>query len=262
MAPRSIVAAGVDIGSECVKAVVVGPDAAVLGRSLVHTRGYFQACVQEVLAAALDDAQATEGDLAALCATGFAAGCAPQASLVATETACHAAGAFHHFRRAMTVINIGGRDPRVVKVNDAGEWSDARVVRQCAVGVGSFFTFAARHLDVHPTQLQELAVVAERAAPVGSFCSVFSQTQILEQLREGATREEVALGCMESIAERILEIGGFVEPLVATGGVAEYFPGVLRALEKLSRMTVSVTPQPIYAGALGAALKALAAAHT
>jgi activator of 2-hydroxyglutaryl-CoA dehydratase len=175
--------------------------------------------------------------------------------MTATETACHALGAFHRFPQAMSVINIGGRDPRLILIDEGGRRVETRAVRRCAVGIGTFLMFAARHLDVHPTRLQELAAAADRPAHVSSFCSVFSGTEILERLREGATREEVALGCMHSIAERILEIGGFKEPLVVTGGVAEYFPGVLRAIETLSGMSATVLPGPIFAGALGAALK-------
>jgi predicted CoA-substrate-specific enzyme activase len=251
------VAAGVDAGTECVKAVVVNGAGAVLGRSVVATRGYFQACVHEVLAAALDDAQVPEKALAGVCATGFAASCVPQATMTATEASCHALGAFRHHQGAMTVINIGGRDPRVIRVDEAGRTTQALAVRRCAVGIGSFLIFTARHLDVHPTRLQELAAAAERPAPISSFCSVFSGTEILERLREGATREEVALGSMHSIAERILEIGGFQEPLFVTGGVAEYFPGVILALESQSGMNVSLVPQPLFAGAMGAALKAI-----
>jgi (R)-2-hydroxyacyl-CoA dehydratese activating ATPase len=254
---ESRVAAGVDVGAECVKAVIVNGSGAVVGRSVVPTRGYFQACVHEVLAAALDDALIGEQDLAGICATGFAASCVPQATMSATETACHALGAFQHHPGAMTVINIGGRDPRVIRVNDAGRRIEALAVRRCAVGIGTFLMFTARHLDVHPTRLQELAAAAERPAAISSFCSVFSSTEILERLREGASREEVALGCMHSIAERIVEIGGFQAPLVVTGGVAEYFPGVIRALESQSGMKVGVVPQPLFAGALGAAMKAL-----
>lgn len=251
--------AGVDAGTECVKAIVLAGDGKVAGRAVVPTRGYFQACAQEALMTALDDAQAREEDLTRICATGFACDCVPQATLVATETACHALGAFHHFRQAMAVINIGGRDPWVIAVDDTGRHVEARPVRRCAVGIGTFLMFTARHLDVHPTRLQELAAVAEHPAHVSSFCSVFSGTEILERLREGSSREEVALGCMRSIAERILEIGGLREPAVVTGGVAEYFPGVLRSLEELSGVALTVAPQPIYAGALGAALRALGA---
>ncbi len=37
--------------------------------------------------AALDEAQAREGELAAVCATGFATSCVTQATMSATETA-------------------------------------------------------------------------------------------------------------------------------------------------------------------------------
>lgn len=255
MSNENRVAAGVDVGTECVKAIIANATGDVVGRSVVPTRGYFQACVHEVLAAALDDAQVVEKDLAGICATGFAASCVPQATTTATETACHALGAFQHCREAMTVVNIGGRDPRVIRVDGTGRRIEARAVRQCAVGIGTFLMFTARHLDVHPTRLQELAAAAEQPVSISSFCSVFSGTEILERLRQGASREAVALGCMHSIAERILEIGGFQEPLFVTGGVVEYFPGVIRALESQSGMKVRLVPQPLFAGALGAALK-------
>jgi predicted CoA-substrate-specific enzyme activase len=247
-------AAGVDVGSECVKAVIVSADGRVIGRAVVPTRGYFQACAYEALTAALDDAQRTEADLAGIGATGFGMDCVPRATLTATEATCHALGAFHHVGQRMTLVNIGGRDPQLIQVDVEGRRAEARNVRRCAAGVGSFLMFTARHLDVTPTRLQELASSAERPAAVSSYCSVFSATAVLERLREGATREEVALGCIHSIAERIVEIGGFEDPVYVSGGVAEYFPGVLRALETLSGRTVTAIPDAIYMGAVGAAL--------
>jgi len=114
--------------------------------------------------------------------------------------------------------------------------------------------FTARHLDVPPTRLQELASAAARGATVSSYCSVFSSTEVLERLRDGATREEVALGCVESIAERILEIGGFHEPTFVCGGVVEFFPGVLQALQSMAGVPVQAVADPMYTAALGAAM--------
>lgn len=250
------IAAGVDVGTECVKAVVVAEDGRVLGRAVMPTRGYFQACVYEVLAAALDDAQRAEGELTGIGATGFGMECVPKATLTATEAACHALGAFQHVGHAMTLVNIGGRDPHVITVDGEGRRVAARGVRRCAVGIGSFLMFTARHLDVSPTRLQELASAAGgRQARVSSYCSVFSASEVLERLREGATREEIALGCMHSIAERIVEIGGFEDPIVICGGVAEYFPGVLGALEEQSGLKVRGVPDSIFTAALGVSLK-------
>jgi hypothetical protein len=155
-------AAGVDAGTECVKAVVVNAEGRVLGRAVVPTRGYFQACVYEALAAALDDAQRTEADLVGIGATGFAMDCVGGATATATEAACDALGAFHLVGEPMTLVNIGGRDPHVIQVEAHGRRGEARNVRRCASGVGSFLMFTARHLDVIPTRLQELASAAER----------------------------------------------------------------------------------------------------
>lgn len=258
MPEREHLVAGIDAGTECIKAVVLRGEE-IIGRSLLPTRGYFHHRIKETVDVALDEAGVEAGGLAAACATGFAANCVPYATMALGETTCHAVGAHHYYPHAMSVIDIGGREPKVIRVDENGRQSDSRSVRRCAAGIGTFLMFTARHLDVHPTRLQELAAAAEHPVPVGSYCSVFAGSEVLERLREGATREEVALGCMHSIAERIYEIGGFEEPLRVTGGVAEYFPGVLSALADITGMAVEAIPEPVFAGALGAALSALRA---
>ena len=251
--PALNLAAGVDTGTECVKALILDRSEGVKGRAVVPTRGYFEACATEALAAALDDAGAGREGLAGICATGFGSACVPGATMSLSETACHARGAFHGLEQPMTVIDLGGREPRAIRVDARGRRIDARSVRKCAVGIGSFLIFASRHLDIHPTRMQELAAEAESPAPISSYCSVFSGSEILERLREGMSREDVALGCMHSIAERIYELGDLEAPVVFTGGVPVYFPGVAQELESLTGTPVQVAPDPIFAGALGAA---------
>ena len=251
------IAAGVDVGTECVKAVVASEDGRVLGRAVTPARGYFQACAFEALTAAREDAQVDEGAIESIGATGFGMDCVDGATLRISNGACHAYGAFQRVPRAMTLIDIGGRDPHVIRVDDLGRRTDARGARRCALGIGSFLMFTARHLDVPPARLQELASAAERSVSVSSYCSVFSGSEVLERLREGATREEVALGCIRSVAERIAEIGGFTPPIYVCGGVVEYFPGIVQALESLAGIPVQVLPEPMYTAAVGAALMTL-----
>lgn len=255
--PVRTVVGGVDAGTECIKVVVVAAGGTILGRAVVPTGGYFQDRIAEALGAALDEAGVADAELAALVATGFAARCTPGSSKTVSETAALARGAFHHRPRPMTIVDVGGRDPRVIRVDGAGGWTERRTVRKCAVGIGTFLMYAARHLDIHPTRMMELASAAERPAAIGSYCSVFAENDILERLRNGSTREEVALGCLHSVAERILEIGGFEAPVYVTGGVPEYFPGVLDALAAAADARIDIIPEPIVAGALGAALLAL-----
>jgi len=253
--------AGIDVGTECVKAIVVAEDGRIVGRATVPTRGYFQDCFQEAMANALGEAQIAAGELAGVCLTGFGASCAPVPAVTVTETLCHARAAYHQHRKAMTVVDIGGRDPKLVHVDETGMVLGSRNVRKCAVGIGTFLMFASRHLDVHPTRLMDLASSAGQPARVGSYCSVFAEVEVIELLRSGATAGEIALGCMVSVADRILEMDRLTGPVVVTGGVCEYFPGVVKALAERSRLPVEVLPEPIMAGAFGAALFALDAAR-
>lgn len=248
------IAAGVDVGTECVKAVVADEDGQVLGRAVTPARGYFQACAFEALAAACDDAQVDQQALESIGATGFGEACVSNAAVHAGDATCHAIGAFQRIPHRMTLVDIGGRDPHVITVDDLGRRTEAKGVRRCAIGIGSFLMFTARHLDVPPTGLQELAASASRGVHVSSYCSVFSASEVLERLREGATREEVAAGCIESIADRIAEIGGFRDPVYVCGGVVEFFPGLLSVVQARTGVSVQVVPDPMYTAALGAAM--------
>lgn len=252
-----MVVAGADMGTECVKAIVAGDGGKILGRAAVPTRGYFQDCYQEAMGNALAEAQVQAADLKAVCATGFGASCAPDASQAVTETLCLARGAFHSMGKAMTLVDIGGRDPKIVHVDERGVVVASRSARKCAVGIGTFLMFTSRHLDVHPTRLMDLATSAGKAAPVGSYCSVFAEVEVIELLRKGVSAGEIALGAMYSVADRIMEMDRLAGPVAVAGGVCEYFPGVVKALAERSGCPVEVVPEPIMTGALGAALCAL-----
>ena len=178
--------AGIDVGTECIKVVVVDDQGTSLGSSIVARRGYFQDRVSEAFPVALEDAQVDAANVSGICATGFAENCVPMATCSLGESACHALGAFHHHRQAMCVIDIGGRDPKAIRVDAQGRPTGIQTLRRCAAGIGTFLIFAARHLDVHPSHLQEMAARTDEACDVGSYCSMFSGQDILEKLRDGA----------------------------------------------------------------------------
>ncbi len=254
MAKETRVSLGIDVGTECVKAVVMDDAGVLLGNAIVPRSGYFQDRVTEVRGMALDDGGVDADDLVGICATGFAENCVSGATCFLGETACHALGAFHYHPQPMHVIDLGGRDPKIIHVDGRGRPAAIHTLRRCAAGIGTFLIFASRQLDIHPTHLQEMANMADKPAEIGSYCSVFSGQDILERLRDGATREEIALGCIHSIAERVIEIGNLASPARVTGGVAEYFPGVLQVLAENLDLEIKAVPQPILAGAVGAAL--------
>jgi predicted CoA-substrate-specific enzyme activase len=225
---------------------------------VVQTKGYFQGRIKEALTGALEEAGKHEAVLSRTCVTGFGARCADVPNgMFFGEATCHARGATYHFDAPMTLVDLGGRSPTVIRIDHEGMRVESHTLRKCAVGIGSFMEYAAQRLDVHPSRLMELAAAADRPVDVNSYCSVFAETQILEQLRAGATREQIALGCLHSVAERVVEIGHLVDPVVVCGGIAEYYPGILATLEAKVGLPIKAVSQPIMSGALGAALLAL-----
>jgi len=198
---------GLDVGTECVKAVMLDKDGAIMARTSTSTQGYFESCIEQVMKAVLEEAKIDREDLSSVLATGFGSRCVSEATGTVPGSTAHAAGAWLHNPHEMTVLDIGGREIRAISVSEDGTRIGSRGGRKCVAGIGSFLIFAARHLDVHPTRMQELAAEASSPAVISSFCSVFSSNELLERLRDGTSREDIALGCMRAISERVLELG-------------------------------------------------------
>ena len=102
---------GLDVGTECVKAVMLDAEGAIIARTSVLTQGYFESCIEQATKAVLEEAKVERGDLAEVVATGFGARCVSGATRTASDTLAHATGAHIHHPGAMTVLDIGGRTP-------------------------------------------------------------------------------------------------------------------------------------------------------
>ncbi len=252
--------AGVDVGTVCTKAVLLNGDGEMRGQSLVPSRGYFQDCAHAALAGACEEAGVSADDLANVCGTGFAPDAVPHVTMTYMDSTCHVAGMRHSASpMPATIIDVGGHNTRVIvpRMTVSGSAaSEVRQARRCALGVSAFLTLAANQLDVHPARLQELAAATDEPCNVSSYCSVFAGSEIVERLRDGHSREAIASGCVDSVVERVLEIGGVQAPAVIVGGVVEYMPGLAKRLAERLNVALTVPPAPMFTAALGAALLA------
>ena len=249
--------AGVDIGSTMTKVVITGAgrESSLIGPTGPEHRKLAN-CVMED---ALNRAGININDVTYIVATGYGRINVPFADRQVTEITCHAKGLSSLIPSARTVVDIGGQDSKGIRIEN-GKVVDFVMNDKCAAGTGRFLEIIADALGVALDRLGELSLTAQQPAAIGSYCSVFAGSDVLDRLREGYSREAIALGCLHSVAQRVIEIGGFREPLRVTGGVAEYFPGVIKAICQLTGMKAEVVPEPIQAGALGAAIKAHQAA--
>jgi activator of 2-hydroxyglutaryl-CoA dehydratase len=89
---------------------------------------------------------------------------------------------------------------------------------------------------------------------LGSFCTVFNATEVLDRIRGGERLEDLVRGLFNSVAKRILEMERLTGRVIMSGGVVAYNPIVAEIIGARAGVDVEVAPHPQEMGAFGAAL--------
>ncbi|MFH0911230.1 MAG: acyl-CoA dehydratase activase [Planctomycetota bacterium] len=259
-----MICAGIDAGSRAIKVVLLESESLRVLASGVADQGV----EQEALARALLDRlcreeSLAEGDIGRKLATGYARHLVSFADEAVTEITCHGCGVRRHLPGARTVIEIGGQDSKLLRLDAEGNIRDFAMNDRCAAGTGRFLEMAAKRLGVEISGLGALAAQSRTPAPISSMCVVFAETEIIGLMASGASPADIVAGVQASIASRIASMAGrnLAEPVVFTGGVA-LVPGMAEALQSALGRKVIISPDPQMTGALGAAFLAARSARS
>jgi predicted CoA-substrate-specific enzyme activase len=174
-----------------------------------------------------------------------------------TEIGCHAKGAYHYFPMAITVLDIGGQDNKVIRLDDKGRRLNFKMNRKCAAGTGAFLEEMSLRLEIPLEEMDSLARESTDMVELGSFCTVFSATEVLEKIRQGKKVPDIVKGLFFSVIKRVLEMDIMSGKVVMTGGVVAHNPYLVQMVREISKMDVSTPEYPQLAGAVGAALFAM-----
>jgi len=247
---------GIDIGASAAKLVIIDEGGRILAKALRRSGVDYADAAERCLAEALAAAGLAREQLAASVSTGYGRDNVPWVGGRRTEIACHGKGAWFHFRRAMTVIDIGAQDSKVIHLGADGSRTGFKMNRKCAAGTGAFLEEIALRLDLPVAALNGLAERSTKEVTLGSFCTVFAATEILSRIRAGDKVEDIVKGAFRSVVKRILEMDTVDAALVMTGGVVAYNPLLVTLVEEAFGRKALVPPEPQHIGALGAALAA------
>lgn len=247
---------GIDIGSTCVKSVVLNEDHVILHRILQPT-GWSSIDAAERIRTYLGDHGISVED-AAVVATGYGRISVPYADKCVTEITCHARGAvFLHNEPHLTVIDIGGQDTKLISV-EGGRIQNFVMNDKCSAGTGRFLEVMANTLSLRPEELCALAAQGG-GITISSMCTVFAESEVISLIGRGESRENIAFAVIDSIVKKVCSQAGQLH----TGGSAVCLTGGLCSMEyirsSLSRAlgtTVMSCEDGRYAGAIGAALSA------
>jgi predicted CoA-substrate-specific enzyme activase len=248
--------AGLDSGTWNTKAAVIDAEARVLGTAVVRSGADLTGAAERAFRQALAAAEVEQGEVAAVWSTGFGRQTIPFADGSRTELDCHARGVAFYVEGPLVVVDLGGQDAKVIRLDAAGRRLSHRMNRKCAAGTGSFLEEIALRLGIEVGALDRLAGQATEDIELGSFCTVFAGTELLTLIRTGKRPADLARAAYRSLIKRVTEMDVLEGTVVVTGGVFAHHRTMVELLERAIGRAVVVPPHPQEMGAFGAALAA------
>ncbi|MGD8754271.1 MAG: acyl-CoA dehydratase activase, partial [Desulfobacterales bacterium] len=166
--------AGVDVGASRTKVAILDSNQNLIGHAVKKSGTDFAATADTCLALALKMAGTQKSDIKHTVSTGYGRKNVSFARDTKTEIGCHAKGCFLYFPFATTIIDIGGQDNKIIKLDPSGKRTGFKMNRKCAAGTGAFLEEMAMRLDVSLDEMNGLASRSDNMVKLGSFCTVFS----------------------------------------------------------------------------------------
>lgn len=255
---------GVDGGSTTTKFVLVdewgqwvdhfysnnsGEPLKVLKNALIEMRGKYED-------------QGIQLEILGLGTTGYAEKLFAQAlgaDYHTVETVAHARAAQEICPEVSFILDIGGQDMKAIHISD-GVISGMILNEACSSGCGSFVETYARSLGVELSEIAPMAFAAQSPSKLGSRCTVFMNSSIITEQREGKTPGEILAGVCRSIIEnvftkviRVRNRESLGQKIVVQGGTFRN-DAVLRAFEEYTGVYPLRPAHPGEMGAWGIAL--------
>jgi len=180
---------------------------------------------------------------------------------IRSEILCHGLGAHMMFPGTRTVLDIGGQDTKGIQVDGNGIVTNFQMNDRCAAGCGRYLGYIADEMKIGLHELGPIAMKATKSTRINSTCTVFAGAELRDRLALGETRADILAGLHRAIMLRAMSIisrsGGVTDQFTFTGGVAKNEAAVkeLRQLvrENYGEVTINISPESIYTGALGGA---------
>ena len=252
-----MIVAGCDVGSLSGEAVIM-KDHTIISSEIVGVRPVPELTAEEVMSKALARVNLSIDDIDYCVSTGYGRERIPFANSDISEISCHGKGAHWANPEVRTIIDIGGQDCKVIRVDKFGYMVDFIMNDKCAAGTGRFLELMAKALGVQLDQLGPISLSSSAPVGITRTCGVLAQADVIRMIYEGAEKPDIAAGINRAMAERVVKLVdrvGLRKEVTITGGVAKN-EGVVHNLKEVLGVGVAelngVDPQIV--GALGAAL--------
>ena len=250
---------GIDSGSTSTDVVILNEEQEIVSQVILPTGAGAAAGADRALEEALRQANLTREDLTAIVTTGYGRTAIQSGDKSITEITCHARGAFFLNPNVRTIIDIGGQDSKVIRIDDTGNVTNFVMNDKCAAGTGRFLELMARTLELSLEQMSEMGLTWKEDITISSMCTVFAESEVVSLIAQDKTAADIIHGLNESVAAKtcalVKRVGGEGDYMM-TGGVSKN-KGVVDAIERRLGVKLCISDAAQLNGALGAALFAM-----
>ena len=248
--------AGIDSGSTSTDVVILDKDNKMVCGIIVPTGAGAQNSAEKALEEALKETGLVREDIDAMVTTGYGRTAIQDGDKSITEITCHARGAHYLDPDVRTVIDIGGQDSKVIKLDEQGNVLNFVMNDKCAAGTGRFLEMMAHSLELDLKEMSNHGLTYNEDITISSMCSVFAQSEVVSLIAENKSTDDIVHGLNKSVAVKtnalVKRVGG-EDKYMMTGGVSKN-KGLVKTLEEKVGASIVIKEEAQLCGALGAAL--------
>lgn len=173
-----------------------------------------------------------------------------------TEITAIAKGINFLLPEVRTIIDIGGEDIKVIKIDSKGKVVDFIMNDRCASGTGRFFANLIKSLGIDFVEFNKKVLEYKNPSLISHLCVVMVESEVLSKIYEGENLSDVLFGVCLAVAKRIVSLaqGIKIEKKIALSGGGAQNLGLRKALEILLVEELIIPEEPLIVAALGACL--------
>lgn len=244
---------GIDIGSQASKGVVIA-DHSIIAHYTCASGVNHRQTAEKIRAKLLDKTPHIRHIRTA--ATGCGANRVAWADDQCSDIQSLARGICFFDNTVRTVVEVGDRFSRVVRLGQGGMVIDFSMNHRCATGAGVFLQVIAKILQLDIGDIGPLSLKSTAAVRFDTGCAVFGETEVITRICEGHRIEDILAGAHHSLAEKIAAMvkGIGLEKKCALAGGGGLNTGLAAAIRKALGIELVIPPRPDIIGALGAAV--------
>ena len=248
--------AGIDSGSTSTDVVILDKNQRIIAGIILPTGAGAALGAERALEQALKEAGLVREDIDAMVTTGYGRTAISDGDKSITEITCHARGAHYLDPSVRTVIDIGGQDSKVIRLDGNGAVVNFVMNDKCAAGTGRFLEMMARTLEMNLDDMAQKGLHFKEDITISSMCTVFAESEVVSLIAQNKDTDDIVHGLNKAVAAKTAALAKRVkgeEAYMMTGGVSKN-QGLVKTLEEKLGTKLIISEKAQLCGALGAAL--------